>query len=125
MKSRSRAALRTASDLVAALDGRPAGPAPQVPDLLARAEAAVRANPALAAWEDGESVIVEGTGYRLRRVYRDYGLPSSHVDLVVLYNPDRDVPAFPVATLVGTQYRPMTDVAGFRQWQAIYGGGAR
>ncbi len=122
MKSRSRAALRRAADQVAALDGQPVGPAPRVPDLLAKAEAVVRGRPALAEWEDGEPVILEGTGYRLRRVYRDNGLPSSHVDLIVLYHPDYNFPAFPVATLVFTQYRPMTDVAGFRQWQALYGG---
>jgi len=103
------------------------GPATQptrlaIPELLARAVATIEAWPALVAWEEGEPVALEGTGFRLRRIFRVGWGPSSSFDVIVLYNPDhRDVAAFPVATLVGTQYRPMTDVNGFRQWLSLQG----
>ena len=101
----------------------PATPAlrPAVPDLLTRAVALVEASPAQAAWEDCESIVLAGTGFRLRRLYRAGVIPSSNFDVIVLYNPDRNLPAFPVATLVGTQYKSMTDIAGFQQWMKLQG----
>lgn len=106
----------------AALAGPASQPAPApLPDLLSRAVAMVTASPAQAAWEDCESVVLDGTGFRLRRLYRAGVIPSGNFDVIVLYNPDRNIPAFPVATLVGTQYRAMTDIAGFNAWLRLQG----
>jgi len=122
MKSQSRAALRRASDQIAALDGQPAGPAPAVPELLARAVAIVEAHPGADFWAGGLHTVVGSMN--LCRLYRPSRLRTlGAVDLIVLYSPDVVGPAFPVATRVGDRYVSMTDVRGFAAWLALYGGG--